>query len=197
MFFDIPPAVQARMQELERIDERDRVDGTPRLRRLRQIPPQTGRFLAVLAANTPRGHWVEIGTSAGYSTLWLTLAALTRKDQKITTFEVLPEKAALARETFSIAGVTDQVKLVEDDARKHLDTFKKISFCFLDAEKATYLECYEMIVPRLVSGGILVADNALNHREALEDFLRHSQSDSRVDALIVPIGKGELICRKP
>ena len=197
MFFNIPPAMQARMQELERIDERDRVDGTPRQRRLRQIPPQTGRLLAVLAANTPRGHWVEIGTSAGYSTLWLALAALTRKEQKITTFEVLPEKAALARETFELAEVADQVKLVADDARKHLKSFKKISFCFLDAEKDTYLECYELIVPRLVSGGILVADNALNHREALEDFLKRSQSDPRVDALIVPIGNGELICRKP
>ena len=154
MFFNIPPAMQARMQELERIDERDRVDGTPRQRRLRQIPPQTGRLLAVLAANTPRGHWVEIGTSAGYSTLWLALAALSRKEQKITTFEVLPEKAALARETFKIAEVADQVKLVEDDARKQLKSFKRISFCFLDAEKDTYLECYELIVPRLVSGGM-------------------------------------------
>lgn len=197
MFFNIPPAMQARMQELEQIDERDRVDGTPRMRRLRQIPPQTGRFLAVLAANTPSGHWVEIGASAGYSTLWLALAALNRKNQKITTYEVLPEKAALARETFNVAGVTDQIKLVEDDARKHLASYKKISFCFLDAEKETYLDCYELIVPRLVSGGILVADNALNHREALHEFLEHSQKDPRVDALIVPIGKGELICRKP
>jgi caffeoyl-CoA O-methyltransferase len=197
MFYNIPPAMQARMSELERIDARDRTDGTTRLRRLRQIPPQTGRFLALLAANTPAGEWVEIGASAGYSTLWLALAALQRPGQKIVTFEMLPEKAAMARETFAAAQVEDRVELIEGDARATLDAREGISFCFLDAEKDSYLECYELVVPKLVSGGLLVADNALNHREALGGFLQRAQIDPRVDALIVPIGKGELICRKP
>ena len=51
-------------------------------------------------------------------------------------------------------------------------------------------------MPRLVQGGLLVADNAINHREALAEMLKEALSDSRVDALIVPIGKGELICRR-
>lgn len=67
MFHDIPGAVLARMQELEAIDAHDREDGTPRLKRLRQIPPETGRFIALLAASSPSGRWIEIGTSAGYS----------------------------------------------------------------------------------------------------------------------------------
>ena len=74
MFEDIPPAIRARMAELERLDARDRADGTPRLARLRQIPAEVGRFLALLAAAAPPGRWLEIGTSAGYSTLWLALA---------------------------------------------------------------------------------------------------------------------------
>lgn len=71
MFHTISPAMQAQMQRLEQIDAQDRLDGTPRTQRLRQIPAETGQFLAILAASAPPGHLIEIGTSAGYSTLWL------------------------------------------------------------------------------------------------------------------------------
>jgi predicted O-methyltransferase YrrM len=71
MFNAISPGIQAQMQRLEPINALDRFDSTPRTQRLRQIPAKTGRFLAILAANAPPGHLVEIGTSAGYSTLWL------------------------------------------------------------------------------------------------------------------------------
>ena len=57
-------------------------------------------------------------------------------------------------------------------------------------------ECYENIIPRMVSGGILVADNAINHYESLKPMIDRALSDERVDALVVPIGKGELVCRK-
>lgn len=71
-----------------------------------------------------------------------------------------------------------------------------IAFCFLDAEKEVYGECYELVIPRLVAGGLLIADNAINHRETLQPMLERALADERVDALIVPIGKGELLCRK-
>ncbi len=87
MFHTIQPAILERMKFLEELDAKDRLDGTPRLQRLRQIPPETGKFLALLAAGSPEGSMFEIGTSAGYSTLWLSLAAQTL-GRKITTFEV-------------------------------------------------------------------------------------------------------------
>jgi predicted O-methyltransferase YrrM/NTP pyrophosphatase (non-canonical NTP hydrolase) len=183
------------MHHLEEIDSRDRRDGTPRLQRMRQIPPETGRFLALLAAGTSQGTWLEIGTSAGYSALWLALAC-REAGRTLTTFEVLEEKVALARETFRLAGVEDVVTLAVGDAREHLADFNDIAFCFLDAEKEVYAECYELIVPRLVAGGLLVADNAINHQETLQPLLDRALSDERVDTLIVPVGKGELVCRK-
>lgn len=195
MFHNIPDPVQRRMRELEEIDTRDRGDGTPRLERLRQIPPVTGHFLALLAANVPQGRWIEIGTSAGYSTLWLALAA-KEVGTTITTFEVLPEKVELAQATFGQAQVGDLVRLVAGDARDYLNAMDGISFCFLDAEKEVYADCYELVVPRLVPGGLLVADNAINLQDILRPMLDRALADSRVDALIVPIGKGELVCRK-
>jgi caffeoyl-CoA O-methyltransferase len=183
------------MHTLEQIDVRDREDGTPRLQRLRQIPPETGRFLALLAAGAPDGDRIEIGTSAGYSSLWLALAC-QRSGRKLVTYEILPEKAALARETFRLAEVEDTVQLVEGDALRHIPQHRRIAFCFLDAEKEVYAKCYEAVVPRLVKGGWLVADNAINHRETLQPMLDRALADERLDALIVPIGKGELVCRK-
>jgi len=195
MFHSIPPSITARMEELERIDARDRIDGTPHRERLRQIPSETGRFLAILAATAPAGAVVEIGTSAGYSTMWLSLACRAT-GRRITTFEVLADKVTLARDTVRIAGLEDLVDVVEDDARRRLPAIERIGFCFLDAEKDVYLDCYEAVVPNLVPGGLLVADNATSHREALQPVIDRACADPRVDAVVVPIGRGELVCRR-
>jgi len=185
----------ARMRALETIDAHDRTDGTERLKRLRQIPPETGKFLALMAANAPEGAFIEIGTSAGYSTLWLSLACRLR-GCRVTTFEILDEKVRLARETFQLAQVEDWVELVHANALDHLDGYAQIAFCFLDAEKEVYAACYQKVVPNLISGGLLLADNALNHQATLQPVLDRAASDPRLDALVVPIGKGVLVCRK-
>ncbi len=195
MFHNIPENIKKRMEYLEDIDSRDRNDGTPRLRRLRQITPDTGRFLSILAASAPKGEFIEIGTSAGYSTLWIAIACNLTVN-KVITFEILKEKVELAKETFKITEMEHYIELIEGDARKFIKNFKKISFCFLDAEKEIYEECYDLVIPNMVRGGIFVADNAINHYETLKPMLDKVLADKRVDALIVPIGKGELLCRK-
>jgi len=62
--------------------------------------------------------------------------------RKITTFEVLEEKAKLAEETFRITGLEDVVELVRGDGREYLQNYNNISFCFLDAEKEVYGDCW-------------------------------------------------------
>ena len=183
------------MLELERRDREDRSDGTPRLERLRQVEPETGKFIALWAASAPAGEYIEVGTSAGYSTLWLALACRAA-GMRLTTYEILPEKARLARETFDRAGVGDVVRLVEGDFVEHAGEVGPVGFCFLDAEKEVYQACYELLVPRLVSGGVLIADNAINHRQTLQPMLDAALADERLDAMIATVGKGELVCRK-
>jgi len=195
MFHEIPEEVAERMHHLEELDSRQRKEGVARMERLRQIPPETGRFLALLACAAPAGRWIEIGASGGYSALWLALAA-RQAGAVLTTYELLPEKFALAQETFRRAGVFDVVRLVQADARDDLRDLEGIGFCFLDAEKEHYADCYEAVVPNLVPGGLLVADNAISHGQDLESMLQRALSDPRVDALVVPIGKGELVCRR-
>ncbi len=195
MLHDIPVEVLDRMHELEQWDDRDRSDGTPRLERMRQVPPETGRFVALWAAAAPDGTFLEIGTSGGYSALWLALACRAT-GRRLTTFEVLADKARIASETFTRAAVSDVVRLVEGDFLDHADGIGDVGFCFLDAEKEIYGACYDAVVPHLVPGGILIADNAINHRETLQPMLDAALADPRVDAMVVPIGKGELVCRK-
>jgi caffeoyl-CoA O-methyltransferase len=195
MFHNIPGPVLKRMRELEAQDAIDREDGTPRLQRLRQIPLVTGKFLALLCASAPKGGVLEVGTSGGYSSLWLWLACRERGDQ-LTTFEILDEKVACANQTFVAAGLGGQIQLIHGDARHVISGYAGVAFCFLDAEKDVYLDVYEKVVPNLVPGGILAADNAINHAEALADFLARAENDARVDALVAPVGKGVLVCRK-
>ena len=195
MFNDQSADVLEVMHDLEVRDEHDRVNGTPHLERLRQITPDTGRFIALWAAAAPAGAMIEIGTSAGYSALWLAQAC-RQSGRLLTTFEILPEKARLARETFARTDVTDVVQLVEGDFLDHVDEFRDVAFCFLDAEKDVYEACYDAIVPKMVPGAILVADNATSHRDDLQSLLDRVLADERVDAMVATVGKGELVCRR-
>ena len=195
MFHDIPEALSDRMRYLEGIDRADREDGTPRTLRLRQISRETGKFLAILVAGAGAGSVIEIGTSAGYSTLWLAVGCAAR-GAAITTFEVLPAKAELATQTFQTSGLASSVRLVQGDAREHLGNCSDIAFCFLDAEKDVYAGCFELVVPHLVPGGMLVADNVLSHKDELEEFVRTVQRDVRVNSVVVALGNGLLVARR-
>jgi predicted O-methyltransferase YrrM len=183
------------MVYLEDLDRQHRTENAPSHVRLRQVPRETGKLLALLASVAPDGVYLEIGTSGGYSALWLSLAC-RRMGRKLITFEILEEKATIARSTLHLAQVEDVVDLIQGDAREHLDEYGQVSFCFLDAEKEMYRECYEKVVPNMVAGGILVADNVISHKEILGKWVEDVMKDKRVDAVVVPIGSGELVCVK-
>lgn len=163
------------MKTLEQMDSKDRIDGTPKLWRLMKAPP-------------------ENGTSAGYSALWISRAC-EMPGRNLKTIEILPNKAQLAIETFMITRVESMITLFKGDVRDLLLLFNNIAFCFLDARKELYAECYEVIIPKLVKGGVLIADNVTNFQKMLHPMLYRALSDDRVDAMITPIGTGELLCR--
>ena len=195
MFGEMSSGMLERMRFLEAADKKDREDGTPRLERLRQIPPETGRFLALIGANCPPGEFVEVGTSAGYSTMWISLAVRARR-AKLKTHELLETKIRLAKETFAKAGIEDVVELIEGDALKNVKDIRDIAFCFLDCEKELYEPCWDLLADNIVPGGLLVADNAINHFETLKPMIEKALADNLFDSLVVPIGKGELVCRR-
>ncbi len=192
----IDPKARAMLDKLEREDALERERGVPRRERLRQVTPDVGRFLQTLVLATRPRSILEIGTSGGYSTAWLATAARS-VGATVTTLEIDPVKVQRATSNLREAGVDDIVTIVQGDGFDYLrDRRKPIDFVFLDAEKEDYVRFLELIVPRLPAGGLLVADNLISHADNLAQFRRRAESDPRLAAVIVPIGRGELLAAK-
>ena len=189
----IDARARAVLDDLERDDTRERQQGAPRAERLRQVTPEVGRFLHTLVLATRPRSIVEIGTSGGYSTVWLATAART-VGASVVTLEIDPAKVRRATNSLREAGVDDVATIVEGDAFAHLrERQEPIDFVFLDSEKEDYAAFLELIVPLLPAGGLLVADNLTSHAEDLAEFRRRAESDPRLSAVVVPIGRGELL----
>ncbi len=189
----VPPRMRAVMDRLEAQDAADRVDGTPQARRLRAIAPEVGPFLTTLALGAGARTIVEVGTSGGYSTLWLALAA-ARSGGRVVTFEVDPAKVGIARATFADAGVDGIVELRAHDGVAGLAEFAGAAdMVFLDAEKGDYERLLEPAIAALRPRGVLVADNLTSHAEDLAGFRAAALSDPRLAGLVVPTGRGELV----
>lgn len=123
------------------------------------VPPEDGRLLRLLTEATGAQHAVEIGTSNGYSAIWICLG-LQATGGKLTTFEIDPERASLARKNFKRAGVDTMVTLVEGDAHKEVTGLKEpIDILFIDADKAGYLDYVNKLLPLVRSGGLILAHN--------------------------------------
>ncbi len=188
MFHDISADMHRVMRELEEQVARDQ-------RSLRSVPADVGRCLSLLAISAPPGAILELGSSGGYSGLWLSLAARVRGGT-LTTVDLDEKKVALARENISRAGARNSVRVFHGDALDYADRFGEIAFCFSDIEPPELNgKVYEKIVPRLVPGGWLVIDNMTSPR-LQKDLLKRAQNDTRVDCVILPFPKGDLVCRK-
>jgi caffeoyl-CoA O-methyltransferase len=188
VFHDISSAMREVMRSLEQQNERDQPG-------LRSVDTDVARLLTMLAKTAPDGEFLELGTSAGYSTLWLSLAVKAR-GATITTVELDEKKVAMARENFSRAGAADVIKSVHGDGLEYAERFDKVAFCFSDLQPPELNgQVYEKIVPRLVPGGWLVIDNVTSPRMQNE-IIKRTQTDPRVDAVLLPFPKGDIICRK-
>ena len=189
-------SIRAVMAELEARDEADRLSGTPQARRLRAVAPEVGQLLLTLAVAAGARTIVEVGTSGGYSTLWLASAA-ERTGGRVTTFEVDPAKVALARRTFDAAGVAGLVDLRHGDGGAGLAEFQGTAdLVFVDSEKDDYERLLELAIQALRPGGLFVADNLVSHASQLVRFRELALSDPRLSGVVVPLGGGELIATR-
>jgi predicted O-methyltransferase YrrM len=188
VFHDISANMRQVMRELVEQNERDQ-------RAVRSVSEDVGRCLALLATTAPQGAFLELGSSAGYSSLWLSLAARAR-GVRFMTVELDEKKATLARENISRAGAAAFVEAIHGDALDYASRFDEIAFCFSDLQPPELnAKVYEKVVPRLVPGGLLVIDNVSSPRLQSE-LLNRAETDPRVDSMLLPFPKGDLICRR-
>lgn len=192
----IESSARAVLDRLEQRDTLERERGASRRERLRQVTPEVGRFLHTLVLATKPRSILEIGTSGAYSTIWLATAARA-VGGTVTTLEIDPVKIELASANLREAGLNGVATIVAGDAFAYLRArTESIDFVFLDAEKEDYLAFFDLVVPLLPAGGLLVADNLVSHADHLADFRDRALNDTRLSALVVPIGRGELVAAR-
>ena len=135
------------------------LDDVYRNHRYLSVPEEDGRLLRVLAESTGARHVVELGTSTGYSGLWL-LLALEKTGGRLTTYEIDPERHRMARDNFERAGAAKFATPVLGDAhREVLKLTAPIDLLFIDADKEGYIDYLRKLGPLVRPGGLIAAHN--------------------------------------
>ena len=181
-------------------------DDVPSEKRLNCISKNIGTFYNIMLKSIHAKNILEIGMSVGYSGLWFADAIMSNtQDGQIITIDREQFKIDSATRNFEEAGVSSLIKIREGEARKILyeikDEFNEnyFDFIFIDADKESYIEYFDLCLPLVRKGGIIAADNILfpeRFNQIMVDYLSHIKSKSNVQSVTVPIDNGEEITIK-
>lgn len=153
------------------------------------IPPDTGEFFHILVLISKSKNILEVGTSNGYSTIWLGESVKKNKG-KVTTIEMSEHKVKMAHEHFKRAKLSN-IKIVHGDALREIPKLKgKFDFLFLDALKEDYINYFKLAYPKLTKNAIIVADNAIMFERYMKDYLNYVRTHKNLRSVLVPIGSG-------
>lgn len=173
--------------------------------------PYEGTLLTMLCRAIEAQKAVEIGSFVGYSTICIARGLVD--GGLLHAFEVNEEYESVIRRHLKSAAVEERVALHIGDAKQLLpktlgDTTDAVDFAFIDADKRSCCLFYDMLVPFMRPGGLLLVDNVLwggkviddNYNDLdtrlFRDFNDYVQSDSRVQNMMLPIRDGILLCMK-
>jgi caffeoyl-CoA O-methyltransferase len=171
------------------------------------IGPHEGALLAMLVRLSGARRILEIGCFTGYSALCM--AEALSRNGRLTTCEIKPEHADIARSFFARSPHGHKIKIHLGPALvtlAGLPASARFDFVFLDADKENYVNYYEAVLPRLRSGGLIVADNVLwsgrvlapkkKTDRAVVAFNKHVRRDPRVECVMLPVRDGVSLIRK-
>jgi caffeoyl-CoA O-methyltransferase len=160
-----------------------------------------GRVLSLLSRLKQPKNILEIGTFTGYATLCLAEGLPT--DGQIVTIDKNDEFKALQDKYFDLSGYHSQIQQILGNARDVIPTLqKRFDLVFLDADKRYYPEYFELILPKMNQGGVILADNVLWYGKVLNDKAKDAETtaikkynemlanDPRMDVVILPIRDG-------
>lgn len=192
--------------ELERLDREWVVKGVPEAYkmiwvpknevRLWSVPRTTGQLLRTLVLAHKPKTILELGTSAGYSTLWLASAA-AQYGGAIHTVEATQPKIDMARTYFERSGLSAAIHQIHGMAADVLRDWKApIDFFFLDADKENYLAYLKAIEKQLRPGALIVADNATDFGPLMTDFLSYLRTNKRYESELIELDHGVFVAVK-
>jgi predicted O-methyltransferase YrrM len=157
------------------------------------IGPEAGAFLNLLIKSLRPQRILELGTSNGYSTLWLAEAA-REVGATVITIEAIARKQAYARAALTKAGVADFVEFLGGDALELLKTLAgPFDFVLLDLWKELYGACLDLFYPKLAPGAVVAADNMIHpvsSRRQAADYRRAVRAKPQMQSLLLPLGQG-------
>ena len=176
-------------------------------KRLNCISKNIGMFYNIMLKSINAKNILEIGTSVGYSGLWFADAVLsnTQSEGQIITIDRVKFKIDNAIQNFKEAEVSSLIKIKEGEARKILQEIKEefsenyFDFIFIDADKESYIEYFDLCLPLVKKGGIIGADNILfpeRFNQLMTDYISYVRKKSNVQSVTVPIDNGEEITIK-
>lgn len=163
--------------------------------RLLAVGPQTGRLINILSRSLKTPTILELGTSYGYSGIWLAEAARAAEG-RVITMEVSNHKSAFACEMSQKAGLADHVDFRVGDAVEMIGELDcGLDFVLVDLWKDLYLPCLKAFLPKLRPGAIIVADNISPGRANIADYVAAIRALPDMASFPVPVGSGLEISR--
>lgn len=178
-------------QSLYETDSTYDSEQTDRLNRHRHLEPESARFLASLVMMQKPKEVLEIGTSTGFSTLWLAYGLRHHSHAHFISLDIEKSRSDVARQHLQVVGLSDLVDIRVQDALEFLtQNHKTFDFVFLDAERHLYCDYIASLNRSLTIGSTLVVDNVLSHREEVCQFLAAFTNDTRYICHTLEIGSG-------
>ncbi len=154
------------------------------------ISPREGVYLYNLVVHRHLKRALEIGTSNGYSAIWIA-SGMRLTGGHLLTFEIDEGRANLARENFRAAGVEAYVTIQQADALQEIPKLKDpFDFVFIDAWKQDYVRYLDMVLPLVPPGGVIVAHNVKDMESQLQDFIQKVKSSSELKTTFADPGPG-------
>ena len=181
-------------RELERFGEQHDEAQPSRGRKMLNITRDTGELLALLVQTRGAQAVLEIGTSNGYSTLWLA-EAVKRLDGRVTTIELDESKRAMAALNFEHAELEPWIDQLAGEAGSLFPSLPTAGYqlIFLDSDRQHYQGWWPEIRRLLAPRGLLVVDNAISHESEMRDWMAQVRRDPDFLTSLVPVGKGEFL----
>lgn len=181
-------------RELERFGKQHDEAQPSRGGKMLNITRDTGELLALLVQTRGVQAVLEIGTSNGYSTLWLA-EAVKRLDGRVTTIELDESKRAMAALNFEHAGLEPWIDQLAGEAGSLLPSLPTAGYqlIFLDSDRQHYQGWWPEILRLLAPRGLLVVDNAISHESEMRGWMAQVRRDPDFLTSLVPVGKGEFL----
>ena len=184
------PNVQRLLQRLEVEGAKHDQAEPDHARKFLNLERATAEVIAILLRIARARNVLEIGTSNGYSTIWLA-STIGPEGGRVTSIERNPQKHAMARDNLAAAGLLRRVDLWLGDATEIAATLTSDFDClFFDADRVSAPKQLELLLPKVSLPVLLLADNATSHPDEIAGYLARLGQFEQISYTIIPVGKG-------